>query len=97
MIITSTNPATGKRGKSFSLLSPAELDLKLSNAKDAFEDYRHTSIAERASMMRRAADILDREKESLGGLMTAEMGKTFRAATEECTKSAWVCRYSADS
>jgi len=97
MVITTTNPTTGKQIQAFSLLSRTELDQKLDNAKSAFQDYRGTSIAERGRMMRRAAGILDQEKESFGSLMTAEMGKTVRSATEECSKCAWACRYFADS
>src|SRR5207249_3744930 len=57
----------------------------------------HTPIAERAGMMKRAADTLEGEKEVFGRLITAEMGKIFRAAVEECSKCAWACRYFADS
>ena len=39
-------------------------------------------------MMKVAAEILEREKVTFGRLMTAEMGKTFRSALEECGKCA---------
>jgi succinate-semialdehyde dehydrogenase/glutarate-semialdehyde dehydrogenase len=48
-------------------------------------------------MMNRAADILESEKDSLGRLMTMEMGKTLRSATEEVAKCAWGCRYYAEN
>jgi succinate-semialdehyde dehydrogenase/glutarate-semialdehyde dehydrogenase len=51
------------------------LDEKLAKAWSAFPKYRLTSIAERAAMMRRAAEILDNEKETFGRLMTAENGE----------------------
>jgi succinate-semialdehyde dehydrogenase/glutarate-semialdehyde dehydrogenase len=55
------------------------------------------SIAERAQMMRHAAEILDSEREAFARLMTCEMGKTFRSAIAESTKCAWVCRYFAET
>jgi succinate-semialdehyde dehydrogenase/glutarate-semialdehyde dehydrogenase len=97
MPIASVDPTTGKRIKSFSSISPAELERKLEEAWQAFHEYRHTSVADRAMLMKRAGQILDTEKESFASLMTAEMGKTLRAANEECGKCAWACRYFAES
>src|SRR5438105_3727774 len=93
MPIASINPATRKISKSFTNLSRDEIDKKLERASEAFCVYRRMSIAERARMMRRAAEILDGERESFAQLMTAEMGKTFRSAVAESAKCAWVCRY----
>ena len=97
MPIASVDPTTGKLIKSFSSISPAELERKLEEAWQAFHEYRHTSVADRATLMKRAGQILDTEKESFASLMTAEMGKTLRAANEECGKCAWACRYFAES
>jgi succinate-semialdehyde dehydrogenase/glutarate-semialdehyde dehydrogenase len=66
-------------------------------AAKTFETFRKTSFAERARMMNKAADILESEKESLGKLMTLEMGKTYRSAVDEAVKSAWGCRYYAQN
>ena len=66
MGIASINPSTGILIKSFRSLSAAQLDEKLSSAWSAFQDYRLSPISERARMMRRAAEILDNEKESFG-------------------------------
>src|SRR5262245_65898095 len=97
MAITSVNPATGKLIKSFDPISAEDLEASLKLASDTFPAYRHTSFAERAAMMNRAAAILESERESLGRLMTIEMGKPLRAAVEEAMKSAWGCRYYADT
>src|SRR5207237_4126767 len=74
-----------------------EIEQKLEQARNAFQVYRRMPMAERARMMKRAADILDDEKEIFGWLITTETGKTFRAAIEECGKCAWACRYFADN
>jgi succinate-semialdehyde dehydrogenase/glutarate-semialdehyde dehydrogenase len=97
MAIASINPATGQVIKSFSALSRDEIDRKLKKAAETFSIYRHTPIPQRALMMKRAAEILDNEKRLFGKLMTSEMGKTLRAAVEECGKCAWACRYFAET
>ena len=59
MGIVSINPANGKLIESFPSLSSIELYERLTKAWSAFHQYRLTSMAERAEMMRRAAAILD--------------------------------------
>jgi succinate-semialdehyde dehydrogenase/glutarate-semialdehyde dehydrogenase len=96
MSIASTNPATGDVLRTFEALTDAELEAKLQRAADTFRSYRRTPFAERAGWLTRAAEILEAEKEALGGVMTAEMGKPLRAAVAEAEKCAWVCRYYAE-
>jgi succinate-semialdehyde dehydrogenase/glutarate-semialdehyde dehydrogenase len=93
MTIASINPCTGEVLESFEPLSDAELDQKLDVAVRTFKSYRTTTIAQRAVWMTRAADILDKDRERLGHIMTIEMGKTWKAATAEAAKCALACRY----
>jgi succinate-semialdehyde dehydrogenase / glutarate-semialdehyde dehydrogenase len=95
--IASINPATGQVIKKFESLSDSQIEEKLERAAQAFHDYRKMAFAERARMMLRAADILEKEKESHARLMTSEMGKTFRSAIDEAVKCAWACRYYAEN
>jgi succinate-semialdehyde dehydrogenase/glutarate-semialdehyde dehydrogenase len=97
MAIATINPATGKVEKTFEPLSDAQIEVKLQSAADTFARYRHVPFAERAQMMMKAADILEKEKENFGRVMTTEMGKTFRSAVDEAAKCAWVCRYYAEN
>lgn len=97
MAIASVNPATGEVLKTFEPLTAAQIEAKLSLAAKTFETFRKTSFADRARMMNKAADILENEKESLGKLMTLEMGKTLRSAIDEAVKCAWGCRYYAEN
>jgi succinate-semialdehyde dehydrogenase/glutarate-semialdehyde dehydrogenase len=97
MTIRSINPATGEVLKSFERLSPAEIEPKLQRAAAAFPRFRALSFAQRGQMMFQAADLLEAQKEELGRLMTAEMGKTHRSAVEEAVKCAWACRYYAEN
>jgi succinate-semialdehyde dehydrogenase/glutarate-semialdehyde dehydrogenase len=97
MAIASVNPATGKTVQKFEETTDAELEIKLGRAVNAFEVQRKTSFAERAEKMRKAAEILDRDKRAYGQMMTEEMGKTFKSAIAEAEKCAVACRYYAEN
>lgn len=96
MGIASINPATGETLASFEPLSPEQLEDRLALAARTFRSYRRSSFAERSRILAQAADLIEREKQSLGRLMTTEMGKTLAAAVAEAEKCAWVCRYYAE-
>jgi succinate-semialdehyde dehydrogenase / glutarate-semialdehyde dehydrogenase len=93
MGIATINPTTGQLLQSFEPLSDRQIEEKLRHAADTFPKFRRLSFAERARMMNEAANILERDKESLAHLMTTEMGKTFRSAVDEVVKCAWACRF----
>src|SRR6202035_3894359 len=96
MAIATINPATGETIKKFEALTDSQVDQKIARAAEVFPAFRKLPFAERARMMIKAAEILESEKESLGRLMTTEMGKTLRSAEEEAVKCAWGCRYYAE-
>jgi succinate-semialdehyde dehydrogenase/glutarate-semialdehyde dehydrogenase len=97
MPIATINPATGELIKTFQPLSPGEIEQKLQLAVTAFQKERKTPFAERARRMNKAAEILERDKEKLGHLMTLEMGKPLKAAVGEAAKCATACRYYAEN
>ena len=97
MAIATVNPATGEVLRTFEPLSDHQLEAKLQLAADTFATYRKTSFAERGRMMASAAEILEKDKETFGRLMTLEMGKTYRSALDEAVKCAWACRYYAEN
>jgi succinate-semialdehyde dehydrogenase/glutarate-semialdehyde dehydrogenase len=96
MSIASINPATGETLATFEPLSESQLEAKIALAAETFRSYRRSSFAERARIIGCAADLLEREKQELGRLMTTEMGKPLAAAVAEAEKCAWVCRYYAE-
>jgi len=95
--IATVNPATGELVRTFKALTDSEIEGKLERAAETFHSYRRTSFADRAWMLVRAAEILEKEKDHFGRLMTLEMGKPIQAAWEEVAKSAWGCRYYAEN
>lgn len=96
MGIATANPATGETIKTFESLTCEAIAQKIGHADQTFQTYRHTSLAQRATWLNAAADVLERHKNDWGKLMTLEMGKPIKAAIAEVEKSALVCRYYAD-
>lgn len=97
MAIATTNPANGEVLKSFEPLTQEQIEHKLQLASSAFQSHRKTSFADRARMMMKAAEILEKEKEECARLMTLEMGKTLRSAVAEASKCAAGCRFYAEN
>jgi succinate-semialdehyde dehydrogenase/glutarate-semialdehyde dehydrogenase len=94
--IATTNPATGEVVRTFEPYGNAEIERRIALAAHAFLDWRRAPLAVRTAAVARLADLLDAEKETLGALMTLEMGKPIAAAVEEAAKCATACRYYAD-
>jgi succinate-semialdehyde dehydrogenase / glutarate-semialdehyde dehydrogenase len=95
-VLHAVNPATGEPGKSY---DPHSLEDALQAAKAArvaFIDWRRTGFAERATVLRRAAEILRARKDEFARLMTEEMGKTFDDGRAETEKCAFHCEWFAD-
>ena len=95
-MIASINPATGETLRTFEALADSEIDAALARAESAYRTYRLTSLADRARWLSAAADILEKEKDRLGRIMTLEMGKPIGAARAEAVKCALGCRYYAE-
>jgi succinate-semialdehyde dehydrogenase/glutarate-semialdehyde dehydrogenase len=97
MAIATINPATGEVIKTFEPLTDAEIEKKLQLAVSVFKSERKTPFAVRAKRMLKAAEILERDKEKFGHLMTLEMGKTYKSAVAEAVKCTTACRYYAEN
>jgi len=95
--IASINPVTGETIQTFTPLTDAEIQAKLEKSQQAFEKYRRIPLDQRAVWMNAAADILEKNKEHYGKIMTLEMGKTLASAIAEAEKSAVGCRYYAQN
>ncbi|WP_454689802.1 aldehyde dehydrogenase family protein [Achromobacter aloeverae] len=79
MSFQSINPATGELIKTFPLQSDAEVFAALEKADKRYrEDWRLRSVAERAAIIARAAQILRRKRDEYVTYPTLEMGKVTR-------------------
>jgi succinate-semialdehyde dehydrogenase / glutarate-semialdehyde dehydrogenase len=97
MSIQSLNPATGELLATYLPIDETEIERRLERAVDAFRIWRGTPIAQRASLMIRAAELLEAGAQGFGRLMTLEMGKPLASAGDEALKSARGCRYYAEN
>lgn len=95
--IHSTNPATGKKLASYTLLTKKGLDDKLISSSSAFLTWKKTTFSERSLVLKRVAELLKKNKVRYAQMITAEMGKTIRESIAEVEKSATVCTYYADN
>lgn len=96
MPIATVNPANGETLKTYDALGEEEIERRLATADTTFRTYRTTSFAERARLMRRAAELLDEDTEDVARVMTTEMGKPVRQARAEAAKCAKAMRWYAD-
>lgn len=97
MSLKSVNPATGETIQTYESTSDADIDKALTQAESYCASLKRTDFASRAEKMRKAADILEQDKDHWAKLMTSEMGKTITAARAEAEKCAWACRFYADN
>ncbi|MFO7809370.1 NAD-dependent succinate-semialdehyde dehydrogenase [Guyparkeria sp.] len=93
---TVINPTTGKQLHEFPVMDPAQRDTVLERSEAAYREWRKTSFAERADLLRRVAQVMRDDRERLALLMTDEMGKPIREARGEVDKAAWCAEHYAD-
>ena len=92
----SLNPFTGKILQHYTKTSAHEVRTAIGNAHAAHLAWRHTSFAERARPMRKAAALLRERAGEYGRLMALEMGKPVRDGEGEAKKCALGCDYYAE-
>jgi succinate-semialdehyde dehydrogenase/glutarate-semialdehyde dehydrogenase len=93
----SFNPATGEVLSQMEEHSDSEVSMRLDRAVAAFHRHRRLSVGNRANLIKRAAEILETDKDRLGKLITSEMGKTLASAVQEVEKCAAGCRFYAEN
>ncbi|GHA79153.1 NAD-dependent succinate-semialdehyde dehydrogenase [Pontibacter akesuensis] len=97
MAIETRNPATGELIKTFTAHTSGEVTEKIEQAHQAFLSWRKVPFEERAKHMQKQADILEKEAEKYGRIISLEMGKPLKSAMAEVKKCATVCRYYAEN
>lgn len=92
----SVNPATGEIIASYANMNSPEIATIAQQANEAQRKWRKRSFDERATLMRKAGDLLESNKEEYAELMAYEMGKPLPQGISESEKCAWVCNYYAN-
>jgi malonate-semialdehyde dehydrogenase (acetylating) / methylmalonate-semialdehyde dehydrogenase len=80
------NPATGAVTGHVDLASVAEVDEAIGAAQTAFESWRHASLSKRSTVMFAFRELLNRHKEDLAAIVTAEHGKVLSDALGEVNR-----------
>ena len=91
------NPATGKTEARYDTFTDAQVEQALATAQAAFVAWRQRPIAERAALVRRAAELHRERRKELAGIITREMGKPFGAAVGEVDFAADITEFYADN
>ncbi len=97
MTIVAVNPATDETVAEYEEMTSKELRAAINAAHRAHLKWKNTAFAERATLMKNAAEILRSRAAEWGALMTKEMGKPLQGGKGEAEKCAWVCDYYADN
>ncbi|HEY5276181.1 MAG TPA: NAD-dependent succinate-semialdehyde dehydrogenase [Coriobacteriia bacterium] len=97
MTYQSVNPYNGETTKTFEELTDAQLETALATAQSCFVTWRHTSYAERATIVARASDLMSGRIDELARAMTLEMGKRISEARGEVEFSARILAYYAEN
>jgi len=93
MTYATTNPYSGEVMATFADATDAEILRAIDEADRAFQSWRETCFAERASVMRNAAAILRRDVDRYARILTLEMGKLLSEAEAEVELSAAIFDY----
>ena len=70
------NPATGEKLAEYPDATAAEIEAALAATQQTYQEWsRKTTVAERAALAKRAAELFDERKDELGAIINREMGK----------------------
>ncbi|MEF2977319.1 NAD-dependent succinate-semialdehyde dehydrogenase [Subtercola sp. YIM 133946] len=92
------NPATGETLKEYATATDAELADALASTSSAFESWlRRVSVAERAALIAKVAQLHTERRDELAGIVVREMGKPLDQALGEVDFAAAIYQYYVDN
>lgn len=94
--LTAIDPTTGAVVRRVPAATPDQITTTIDRAQSAFDDWRTTTFAQRADLLRAAAGYMRDNVDKLGIVMTEEMGKPMTESRGEVLKAAWAAEYYAD-
>ena len=92
----SINPFTEETISTYREHTLEECDSIIDDTFEAWLAWKNQQLEYRSALMKKASDVLRKNKEKYALLMTHEMGKLIGEAIAEVEKSAWVCDYYAE-
>ncbi|UDY23955.1 NAD-dependent succinate-semialdehyde dehydrogenase [Nocardioides sp. Kera G14] len=92
------NPATGEVVQEFPTATAADVEAALASTTEAWRTWSKTStVAERAALLKRVAELHYERKEALGEIIVREMGKPLEDAVGEAEFAGAIFEYYADN
>jgi succinate-semialdehyde dehydrogenase/glutarate-semialdehyde dehydrogenase len=92
------DPSTGETVREYPTISDEELREAIATADQIHHDWSaSTTVAERAALIRRVAELHTERREQLGEIIVREMGKPIEQATGEVDFSAAIYEFYADN
>jgi succinate-semialdehyde dehydrogenase / glutarate-semialdehyde dehydrogenase len=92
------DPATGKTVKEYPTITDDDLRAAIDRADATHREWSaSTTVAERAGLIRRLAELYTEQRERLGEIIVREMGKPIEQATGEVDFSAAIYQFYADN
>lgn len=92
------DPATGDVVKEYPTATDEQIEAALAGAAKAFKDWsKTTTVAQRAELIRKVADLHNERKDELGAIIQREMGKPLDQSIGEVEFSASIYEFYADN
>ena len=92
------DPATGETVKTYDTISDDDLKAAIGRAADAHREWgRGKTVAERAAVVARVAELHEERKQELGEIIVREMGKPIEQAVGEVEFAGAIYQYYADN
>lgn len=92
------NPATGETLASYDTFTDAQIEAGVAAATTAYREWsRDSSVAERARLLNRVADLHRERRQELAEIIVREMGKPLAAALGEVDFAADITQFYADN
>ena len=92
------NPSTGETVKEYPSITDDQLRDAIAKADQTHREWSaSTTVAERATLVRRVAELYTEQRERLGEIIVREMGKPIEQATGEVDFSAAIYEFYADN
>lgn len=92
----SVNPANGETLAALPWATLSDVDRAITLADAGFRQWRRTTVAQRADVLRAIAGVLRERSEEMAQCITREMGKPIAQARGEVAKSAHLCDWYAE-
>lgn len=94
--ITIFSPIDDKEMGKVQAMSHKEIDEAMESSKKALKLWREVPVVERAKVLYKAAELLEKRKDEIGEVLAREVAKNIKSAVSEVVRTADLIRYTAE-